>query len=132
MKYELKKIDLWSAIKVSFLVHAIVGVIVGIIVGFVFALLLGLVGQVSPSSDIDTSLTMLGPLGGFLIGLFYAVFIAIVNGVILTGLAVILYNLVASRVGGVKFDGEPAAMPILQPTMTIAGENSAEKRAGDV
>ncbi len=132
MKYELKRIDLWSAIKISFVVHAIVGLLVGILIGLAFSLFFAFVGQFAPADDIEASLSEFGPLGGFLIGMFYAVFIAVVNGVIMTGMAVILYNLVAGWVGGLTFEAEPKAMETIQPTMTLAGDSAAEKQVGDV
>ncbi len=132
MKYELKRIDLWSAIKISFVVHAIIGLLVGLLIGLAFSLFFAFVGQLASSNDIDASLTAFGPLGGFLVGIFYAVFIAVVNGVIITGLVAILYNIVAGWVGGLKFEAEPTAMEPTKPTMTLAADLPQEKRAGDV
>ena len=53
-------------------------------------------------------------------GLVYAVFIAVGNGVILTGIAALLYNLIAGWVGGIKIDFKEHTFNQVQPSATLA------------
>ena len=107
MTYELKKIDLWSAIKVSFLINLIIGLVLGIFMGLFFALILALPGHsgsYDSFGDSGFNPMALGAAGGLLIGLFYAFIIIVINGVIGPLVFVLLYNLIAGWLGGLKFN----------------------------
>jgi predicted membrane-bound spermidine synthase len=132
MDYELKKIDLWSAIKISFMVNAVIGLVIGLLIGFVFAFIVSFVSQMVPADGPDMASIPFGPLGGFFIGLIYALFIAVVNGIIVTSVIVIMYNLFAGWVGGLKLEFQPVAPELIAPTMTIAGSEQTGKPADNV
>jgi len=121
MEFELRKIGLWSAIKISFLINALLGLLVGLLIGFFFVLIMGLAQQMMPYDQMGwggPDPMSLGLFGGFLIGILYAAFIVVVN-VIITAICVLLYNLFATWLGGVKLtlNELPAS---LKPTMTLA------------
>lgn len=124
MVYELKKIDLFGAIKISFFINAVLGLLLGLFIGMFVAFFLGIIGQLMPYDQMNwngPNLGAFGIFGGFIIGLFYAVFIAVFNGVILTGIVVLLFNLFAGWLGGIKltFNEIPA---VVKPIMTLADE----------
>jgi predicted membrane-bound spermidine synthase len=122
MNFELKKIDFFSAIKISFLVHAVIGLVIGLLIGFFMMIFIGLFQNLMPTNQMDfggPDFGAFGILGGFFIGMLYAVIIAVVNGIILTGIVVLLYNLFAGWLGGIKFKLEGSALEVIaspQPT----------------
>jgi hypothetical protein len=101
MQFELKKIDLFSAIKISFIVNAVLGLAIGLFAGAILAFFTGFINQMMAISPLSPQF---GALGGLFLGLFYAVFLSVVNGVIITGIVVLLYNLIADWIGGIKLD----------------------------
>jgi hypothetical protein len=132
MNYELKKIDLWSAIKISFMINAVIGLVIGLLIGFVFAFIIAFVGQMMPADSPDIGSIPFGPLGGFFIGLIYALFIAVINGIVITGIIVILYNLFTGWVGGFKFNFQPIDSEPIKPTMTLANSQTTEGESSNV
>jgi hypothetical protein len=89
MLYELKKIDLWSAIKISFMINALIGLGIGLLIGAFFALIFGLLGDAASLESAEIVNLPLGPLGGFMLGMVYALInIAVFNGIIMTSIAV--------------------------------------------
>jgi hypothetical protein len=120
MQYELKKIDFWSALKISFMINAVIGLVIGLLIGVFFAVVFGILGHMTPYDSPGLRAFPMGPLGGFLFGMIYAVIIAVFNGIIMTSVAVILYNLFAGWLGGIKIDVGSVEPIIDQPTMTIA------------
>lgn len=122
MNFELKKIDFFSAIKISFLINAVIGLLVGLIIGFILMIFIGFAQNLIPYNQMDmggTDLGAIGMFGGMLIGLLYAVIIAVGNGIIITGIVVLLYNLFAGWLGGVKLKLEGSALEVVaQPKPT--------------
>ena len=104
MQFELKKIDIFSAIKISFIINAILGLAIGLFAGAILAFIMGFINQLMPYQQISPLGPQFGALGGLFLGLFYAVFLSVVNGVIITGIVVLLYNLIADWIGGIKLD----------------------------
>jgi hypothetical protein len=122
MMFELKRIDFFSAIKVSFLVHLVIGLLVGIFIGSILAFIFSFLSQFMPYDQTGLGgppLGALGAFGGIFMVIFYALFISIVNGIIVTAVVVLLYNLFAGWVGGIKFNLKEAPVNI-KPAATYA------------
>ena len=135
MILELKKIDVLSAIKISFIINAIIGLLVGLLLGSIMALFMGFVGQFAPTGDMGYDSDFpgaIGIFGGIFMGLVYAVFIAVGNGVILTGIIALLYNLIAGWVGGIKIDFKENTLSRVQPTATIVQPSNPGDKPADV
>jgi len=116
MNFELKKIDFFSAIKISFLVNAVIGLLIGLFIGFIMMLFMGLAQNFMPYDRMDIGgpdFGAMGMFGGMFIGLLYAVIIAVGNGIILTGIVVLLYNLFAGWLGGIKLKLEGSALEVI-------------------
>ena len=123
MTFELKKIDVLSAIKVSFIVHVIIGLLLGLLIGSIMAFVMGFISQFIPYEQMGydgPTPGAIGALGGIFMALFYAVFISVVNGVIVTGIIVLLYNLIAGWVGGVKLNLREIPTADIKPAATLA------------
>ena len=121
MEFELKKIGLWSAVKISFLINALLALLIGLLIGFSLMLIMGFAQQMMPYDQTSwggPDLMSLGMFGGFFIGILYAAFIVVVN-VIVTAIAVLLYNLFAGWLGGIKFTMHEVPA-VIEPSMTLA------------
>jgi uncharacterized protein YacL len=104
MNLELKRIDIWSCIKISFILYGIFGLAIGIF----YAILLTFLGGVLSSFGGKDFGSFGGLFTGFL-GVFVAFFLAIfyaVIGTIFTALFAWLYNVFAKIAGGIKFEFE--------------------------
>lgn len=120
--YLLKKIPLWPAIKMAFLVFIILGIVIGIF----YAVLLSTWGALMSSfadSGFGGQFGMLRSLGFVLIpviAIMYAIF-----GTIVIAIWVLIYNLIASVIGGVEFVLETAERrPVAAPQAPGAGEGA--------
>jgi hypothetical protein len=99
---EIKRIDLWSLFKLSFIIYAVIGVLVGLIY-MVFFMLLGSMN----SSFFADEFPNVGVLGGGVIGLLIIPFFAFINGIfgsVFTTIGGGVYNLIAGMAGGLKID----------------------------
>ncbi|MFH1009537.1 MAG: DUF3566 domain-containing protein [Candidatus Latescibacterota bacterium] len=99
MDYELRRIEIWSVVKVAFFVCAILGFFPGIALSLLLwvfssvirAFVPGEMGDISGSSPtMFTMAVILAPLFGAI-------------GAVLAGIAAALYNLLARWIGGVQF-----------------------------
>jgi uncharacterized protein YacL len=104
MNLELKKIDIWSCVKITFILYGIFGLIIGIF----YAILLTFVGGILSSFGGKEFGSFSGLFSGF-VGVFTAFFLALfyaVVGSIFTAFFVWLYNIFAKAVGGIRFNFE--------------------------
>lgn len=92
MDYEVKYVDPLSVLKVLF----VIGVVIGLVVGLVGALFLALSGAVGPGSVF--------PVAPWFV-LWSVVVAPVLHGLamaILGALAIVVYNVVARLVGGIR------------------------------
>ncbi|OQX90937.1 MAG: hypothetical protein B6D58_09195 [candidate division Zixibacteria bacterium 4484_95] len=128
MQFELKKIDLFSAIKISFIVNAVLGLAIGLFAGAILAFFMGFINQMMPYEQTFPLTPQFGFLGGFFLSLFYAVFLSVINGVIITGIVVLLYNLIAGWVGGIKLNMLTiSTIETKQPTVLSQSSNAGDQ-----
>ncbi|OGC76039.1 MAG: hypothetical protein A2Z27_05620 [candidate division Zixibacteria bacterium RBG_16_50_21] len=104
MIWEIKSIDLWSAVKISFVANAVVGFVLGIFLGLIFAAMSQFLAPFMAMSGQDLAdLEAASGLGSLIVMPFFlAFFMAVIYGVIGTGILVLIYNLVAKFAGGIK------------------------------
>lgn len=106
MTLEIKRLDVWSCVKVGFILFGIMGLIIGILYALMIGFITSLMGPLG-GTDIE-------PLSGLFsgaLGIFMAFFMAIfyaVMGAVTTAITVWLYNICARWVGGiiVNLNGE--------------------------
>jgi len=120
--YLLKKVPLWPAIKMAFVVFIIVGILIGIF----YAVLLSTWGALMSSfadSGFGGQFGTLRSLGFVLIpviAVMYAIF-----GTIVVAIWVLIYNLLASVIGGVELVLEVAdRRPVAAPQAPGTGEGA--------
>ncbi len=134
MVYELKKIDLWSALKVCFLISLIGGIIISIIFSIFFMIIFAIPGQFDRYDSFSGSglnPAAFGVFGGIIIGVLYGFAFVVINGIITPLITVLLYNLVAAWVGGIKiklnkieevaYPAQPSTGQMQQPGNTTGG-----------
>jgi hypothetical protein len=110
MNYQIRKINVWSAMKVAFVIFAILGFIAGLF----YALFFAFMGQMMEFAAPGEFGKMSGLFGGIM-GIFMAFFIAIfyaVFGSVLTALLAGVYNLLARGFGGIEVHLEPQISPL--------------------
>jgi hypothetical protein len=101
MKFELKRVDVWSATKMGFFLNGFLGLLFGLF----YALILTMVGSmIEPLSGGEFE--SLGALTGAF-GIFFAIILAIfsaVSGGITVAVLAWIYNLFARWIGGIEMD----------------------------
>jgi len=105
MNYEVKEINVWSAIKVSFVINAILGILLGLLVGFIMLFFSALISRLAylPAGQTDFGL-FTGVASIIIFPVLYGVFGGIINGIIVTGLFCLIYNLIVKATGGVVLE----------------------------
>ena len=99
--FELKKIDVWSLVKVTF----ILSFAIGLVFGFFYLLMMLFISQVSTSlmGELDPEMM---DFGGF-VGIFLVFFVAIFTSLfytIISAILAVLYNWVSGFTGGIRID----------------------------
>lgn len=111
MKYELKRLDIWSVAKMSF----VLGGALGLFAGTFFWMFAGLISQISALSGSSGGMDDMGSMGiimPVLLAGMYGVMMMIMNVIM-----AVIYNLFASLVGGlqVTLEVEPVVTYTQQP-----------------
>ncbi len=110
MKYELKRIGIWSAVKITFILSLIMGFIFGIFYALLIFMLTSL-PMAMMQDDQMAALQNFGAAAAVILPFFMAFFMAIIN-TIFTVIGIAAYNLVARMTGGVEWElAEVAAQP---------------------
>jgi hypothetical protein len=104
MKYELKRVGIWSTIKIGFLVWGLLGFLSGIYMALMMPVFLSMLGSMG-GSPFDLDVNALTPVALIFLPFFYSIMGA-VAGSILTVTVAGFYNLVSRLLGGIEVDLE--------------------------
>jgi hypothetical protein len=119
MTYEVKKIDIWSVVKISFILCGIFGLLAGILYAFMLTMVGGILGQMGGEFGALRSLT--GAFS-FIMVIFLALFYAVV-GAVAAAVFGWLYNVLARGMGGIRLHLEQEkAKVVLQPAQPSGTE----------
>ena len=113
MIYQIRRINVWSVMKVAFVVFAILG----LIIGFFYAIFFAFLGQMMEFAAPGEFGRMTGFFSGVM-GIFTAFFLALfyaVIGSLMSAFFVAIYNLLARTVGGIELHLEPPESPPARP-----------------
>ncbi|MBD3170096.1 MAG: hypothetical protein GF307_11480 [candidate division Zixibacteria bacterium] len=109
MKYYVRRISVWSVVKITFLLNGIFGALIGLFIGFILLIFSAVFtrfgGYMPPQADILPTFAG-GVLSVIFLPVFYGFMLAIVNGIIITAIVVWLYNILAGALGGVEVELE--------------------------
>lgn len=125
MKYEIKRIGVWSTIKVGFLIWGLIGFLFGIYMALMMPMLISMLGSLGPfPGDMDA----LTPVALIFLPFMYS-FMAAVGGTIITVIVAGFYNLICRLIGGIELDLEgemihPLDISDVQPQRRLDGNQS--------
>jgi len=105
--YVLKKVPVWPVMKVTFIICLVLGIILGLFYAFLLSGWSFLANSFM-ASEMSGEMNIIRGLGFVMIP-FFAIFYAIV-GAVWALIAALLYNLIASAVGGVELHLEDRGM----------------------
>lgn len=124
MKYQLKRIDPWSACKITFLIAGSVGFLVGALYAVMITLMASFVGMVGMSEGMPDEMGYLMGATGLIAVIAWIVITVLyaVLGALVISLATWLYNLLAGAIGGVymTFEEPPSVVPAPEAASTPA------------
>ncbi len=102
MKYEIKKISVWSCVKTGFFIWGMLGFLMGIYMALMMPMFMKMLDSFGPLGSEFGSMT---PIALIFLPIMYSL-IGAVAGTITTAIAVGFYNLVSSLLGGVSIEIE--------------------------
>lgn len=102
MTYEIKRFDLLSVFKVSFLIYLVLGFLLGLFYGLI---LMKMIASFSPfmENQMFEGMINISAAGMFFMVVFMAVLMAVIWAV-LTVIAAALYNVLTGALGGIKVE----------------------------
>jgi len=129
MKYQLKRIDVWSAVKITFVIAGAVGFVVGALYAVLLTVLASFVGMMGISEEMPDPAGLFVSATGFIAVVIWIVLTILyaVLGAVVVALSAWLYNLVAGAIGGVSvtLEAQPDAPPVASSVSTPALSDSA-------
>ena len=105
MTYEWKRCEVWSVVKIAFLICGVTGFILGLFYAILLTLIGGLLGMAGGGEFEEISGLFSGAFGFFMA--FVISFTYAVVGSIMAAILAWLYNLFARFVGGIRITLEP-------------------------
>ncbi|MGB7063425.1 MAG: DUF3566 domain-containing protein [Candidatus Zixiibacteriota bacterium] len=119
MTYEIKKIDIWSVVKIAFILSGIFGLLAGLLYAVMLTMIGGILSQLGGEFEAMKGLTgAVGIFMAFFLALFYAVI-----GAVGAAISTWIYNLLARGLGGFKFYLEQEkAKVVIQPAQPSGTE----------
>lgn len=125
MKYELKRISVWSVIKISFLINLVLGFLVGIFYAFML-MLITMMPMYYMSDELGSGFpAALSGIMLIILPILMAGIMSVMN-TILAAIATLVYNLSAKLVGGLEWElaqvTEKVAAPVVQAQAPPEGE----------
>ena len=124
MKYELKRIGTWSAIKIGFLIWGLLGFLAGIYMALMMPVLLSMLGSFGGfPGDLDA----FTPVVLVFLPFMYSIMSAVI-GTVLTAIVVAFYNLISRLTGGIEVD---LNSDMLHP-LDISGQSPPHVQDGEV
>ncbi|MFH2054861.1 MAG: DUF3566 domain-containing protein [bacterium] len=119
MKLELKRIGVWSAIKVTFLLSLVIGFAVGILYALLIMMMMAIPMSQMPDDFPGISGMFVGGVMLVILPILMSIFMAIVNTVG-AALAALIYNLVVKMIGGLELEFAEVKAVVMQPVARTA------------
>ena len=124
MRYQLKRIDPWSACKITFLIAGAVGFVVGALYAVMITLMASFMGVMGMSEGMPDEMGYIVGATGLIAVIAWIVITVLyaVLGALVISLATWLYNLLAGAIGGLNltFEALPSAVAAAAPAATPA------------
>jgi len=122
MRYELKRIDPWSACKITFLIAGAVGFVIGALYAVAITLMASFVGMAGMSDGMPDEMGYIVGATGLIAVVAWIVLTVLyaVLGALVVSLGTWLYNLLAGAMGGVTMTLEPPPSVVPAPAAAPA------------
>lgn len=117
MKLELKRISLWSTVKMSFVLNLVFGFVVGCFYALLLAAILAIPSSAFREAETD-SLRNLGGVFLLFLPFFVAFFLAILN-TIFAFIMVVVYNFIGRTMGGLELEFANIDGPVAPPAPSV-------------
>ncbi len=134
MKYQLKRIDTWSAVKITFVIAGAVGFVVGALYAVLITVMASFIGMMGMSESMPDEMGYVVSATGFIAVIAWIVITILyaVLGSLVVALSSWLYNLVAGAIGGVNLtlEAQPDATPVASTDSTTSAADAAPTAAG--
>ena len=142
MRYQLKRIDPWSACKITFLIAGAVGFVIGALYAVAITMMASFMGMVGMSDGMPDEMGYIVGATGLIAVVAWIVLTILyaVLGALVVSLGTWLYNLLAGAMGGVTMTLEtvpsvipaPAAAPVdATPPATDTSTSAADAGGSD-
>ncbi|MCY3773914.1 MAG: DUF3566 domain-containing protein [Gemmatimonadetes bacterium] len=142
MRYQLKRIDPWSACKITFLIAGAVGFVIGALYAVAITMMASFMGMVGMSDGMPDEMGYIVGATGLIAVVAWIVLTILyaVLGALVVSLGTWLYNLLAGAMGGVTMTLEtvpsvipaPAAAPAdATPPATDTSTSAADAGGSD-
>ncbi len=129
MKYQLKRIDTWSAVKLTFVIGGAVGFVVGALYAVLITVMASFVGMMGMSEGMPEEMGYVVSATGFIAVIAWIVITIMyaVLGSLVVALSSWLYNLVAGVIGGVNLtlEAQPDAATVASTGSTTSAADAA-------
>ncbi len=102
MIYEIKRVNIWSVVKIVFIVTFIAGAMAGTFYALLVSLFNNIIQDFS-NGEFDYGYRVFNVMTPFFTILFFAIFSSIANCLI-SVIAVLVYNVLAQIIGGIKIE----------------------------
>ncbi len=128
MKLELKRISVWSAVKVSFVLNLILGFIIGIFYAFILMILATL--PMAAMGEEGAAFSTFAGVAVIFVPFIVAFFVCVIYTIVVA-ISVALYNLIVKLTGGLEFDFSqvvevvPVAAPPAFPQQPSGGDQTS-------
>lgn len=99
MEFELKTINIWSVVKIVFVISLAIGALIGIFNAFIFTF----INSIFQNTYIDELNITYSSISIFYMIMFFAISISLFHSV-LSIIFIGCYNLISNWIGGIKFD----------------------------
>ena len=111
MEYEIKRFNIWSVIKIIFIIFLIIGFLISLFYVVILMLIQNFTGSIG-LGDFGNELMAISGVAGIFIVLFFTIFYAVFASVF-CAFILGLYNIIAGSLGGIKLtiDKELSEIP---------------------
>ena len=143
IKYELKRIDTWATVKITFVISGVLGFFTGSLYAGLIPIMSSLVGIIGGGEEISSEISDVASVTGFIAIISWIVItiLSAVLGAMVVGLCSWSYNLVAGMIGGINLtlEAQPvtatndtSALPTANTTVTPLAANGDDQKLQSV
>ena len=101
MEYEIKRFNIWSVAKITFIVFLVIGILLSLFYLSIISLIQNFIHNFG-GGEFDNDIMFITGITGIILPIFISIFYAVM-ATIFSVFVLGLYNIAASIIGGIKF-----------------------------